>query len=97
MKTVLLEKQKLDGKINELQKNKKVICLPNGKFTSFGFVPSINESIETKASSKEENSLEKDEQNENISDDMSLNSVEQNKAFELYVIGRIVAKIALVD
>jgi len=92
LKSVLIDKSTIDNKIEEMKKNQKVVSLPNGKFTSFGLVPSVDDS---KISTKD-NSMEKSEANsQNVSQNMSINSEERNKALDLSVIGRIVNKIAL--
>lgn len=90
LKSLLTEKEILDDKITKLKKNQKVICLPNGKFTSFGFVPAIEEE-ETKISTKDHSEKPDFE----MSDNMSLASEERNKALDTSLTGRIVNKIAL--
>lgn len=89
LKGVLVEKNSLDLKIETLKKDQKVVCLPNGKFTSFGLIPSLEDN--SNASTKDEKSV----QNSQDVSQMSIGSEERNKAMETTVIGRIVNKIAL--
>ena len=88
LKGILIEKNSLDLKIDTMKKDQKVVCLPNGKFTSFGLIPSLEDN--SKASTKDE----KSGLNSQDVSQMSIGSEERNKALETTVIGRIVNKIA---